>query len=728
MAVERPTFHEAWYRVADLRPKLLNSVQAYRQHFRGQMWYVLENCTNNQYSRLSEEAYRFIAMLDGRRTVAQTWQICNEQLGDRAPTQPEVIQLLGQLYCSNLLHAQLPPDAESLFQRYKKRIKQQLQGQLTNLLFIRIPLFNPDRLLNRWVGIFGKIFSMLGLFLWVTMVSTGLYFVISNFARFVQRSTVILDPSNLLLLYISFLIIKIFHEFGHAFACKKFGILNGSGGQVHTMGVMFLVFFPLPYVDASSSWAFRKKWHRAIVGMSGVMVEIAVASIAAVIWATTSAGPVNTIAHNVMFVASVSTILFNGNPLLRFDGYYVFSDIIEIPNLSNRAKSYLCYIVKKYIWAVKKARNPANNRGEKIWFVFYGILAGLYRVFVCVRILLFLNKRLPEQLFLLVPLFAFGAIISWIFVPMGKFIRYLATGTELSRVRPRAIFTTLSTLVLLVSYLAVFKTTEHSRVEGIVEPVELSAVYSAGDGFVTDFFGSGQSVSPESPPLVKAQNRQLEAEKNMLEAENQSLEAKHRLAQTREPAEAQIYAEQLQALAERIERVNLELTSLDLHAPAAGVWVSPDIDTTKGTYLKRGQLVGYVVSLNEVLIRATADQQASAILIEQAGEDVEIRVKGRADLSLNGKIEKIFPAGQQRLPSAALGYAVGGAIATLAGDQKGTATAERFFEIQIAPDPNSSVRLLSGQRVVVRFKLHSKPLLAQWWRSVRQVFQRRFHI
>jgi putative peptide zinc metalloprotease protein len=494
------------------------------------------------------------------------------------------------------------------------------------------------------------------------------------------------------------------------------------------MGIMFLVFFPRPYVDASSSWAFRKKWHRAIVGMSGVMVELAVASVAAVIWATTSAGPVNTIAHNIMFVASVSTILFNGNPLLRFDGYYVFSDLIEIPNLSNRAKSYLCYLVKKYIWAVKKARNPANNRGEKIWFVFYGILAGIYRVFVCVRILLFLNKRLPEQLFLLVPLFAFGAIVSWIFVPLGKFIRYLATGTELSRVRPRAIFTTLSTLVLLVSYLAVFKTTEHSRVEGIVEPVELSALYSAADGFITDFFQSGQLVSPESPPLVKAENRQLEAEKNMLEAENQSLQAKHRLAQTREPAEAQIYAEQLQALAERIERVNVELASLNLRAPATGVWVSPDVDTTKGTYLKRGQLVGYVVSLNEVLIRATADQQASAILIEQAGKDVEIRVKGRADLALNGKIEKIFPAGQQRLPSAALGYAVGGAIATLAGDQKGTTTAERFFEIQIAPDPNSSVRLLSGQRVVVRFKLHPKPLIAQWWRSVRQVFQRRFHI
>ena len=114
MAVERPTFHEAWYRVAQLRPKLLSGVQVYRQHFRARMWYVLENPTNNKFSRISEEAYRFVAFLDGVRTVDDAWRICNAQFGDMAPTQVEVIQLLGQLYCSNLLYAELAADTESL--------------------------------------------------------------------------------------------------------------------------------------------------------------------------------------------------------------------------------------------------------------------------------------------------------------------------------------------------------------------------------------------------------------------------------------------------------------------------------------------------------------------------------------------------------------------------------------------------------------------------------------
>jgi putative peptide zinc metalloprotease protein len=721
MTVKRPTFHEAWYRVAQLRPKLLRGVQTYRQHFRGQLWYVLEDSTNNKYSRLSSEAYRFIAMLDGSRTVEQAWRICNEQLGDNAPTQPEIIQLLGQLYCSNLLQAELSPDTQSLFNRYRKRISRQIRGHLTNLLFIRIPLLDPDVFLDRWVGILGRVFSLTGLIIWSVMLTLGLYFVISNFSRFIDRSTNILATNNLLLLYLSFFLIKICHEFGHAFACKKFGQLNGNGGQVHTMGVMFLVFMPLPYVDASSSWAFRKKWHRAFVGLAGVMVELMAASIAAIIWAVTSAGTLNAVAHNIIFIASLSTIIFNGNPLLRFDGYYVLSDLIEIPNLNQRAKFYLYYLVKRFCWAVKNAYSPANNRGERIWFVIYGIASTAFRIFISIRILLFLNRRLPEQLFLLVPLLAFAAIIGWFFVPLGRFIHYLATGAELSRVRARAVGSTLASLALIFISTGLFSVADHSRIEGIVEPVELAVVYAAGDGFVEDFLPSGIVISPTGPPLIKTVNPILQTEKKTLDAERRRLQAGFRQAQTREIAEAQMIAEQIEALDERIERIELELSLLNLHSTIIGTWVAPDIEIVRGVYLKRGQKIGFVASLNEVFVRAVAGQEISAMLIEQGWDQVEIRVKGRADLSLKGKIEKIFPAGQQMLPSAALGYAAGGATATAAKDPKGVKTAERFFEIQINPDPNSGVRLLSGQR-------SAKPLAVQWYRAIRRLFQRRFYI
>jgi putative peptide zinc metalloprotease protein len=454
------------------------------------------------------------------------------------------------------------------------------------------------------------------------------------------------------------------------------------------MGVMFLVFMPLPYVDASSSWAFRKKWHRAFVGLAGVMVELMAASIAAIIWAATSAGTLHMLAHNIIFIASLSTIIFNGNPLLRFDGYYVLSDLIEIPNLNQRAKFYLYYLVKRFCWAVKNAYNPANNRGERIWFVFYGIASTAFRIFISIRILLFLNRRLPEQLFLLVPLLAFAAIIGWFFVPLGRFIHYLTSGAELSRVRARAVGSTLVCLALIFISTGLFSVADHSRIEGIVEPVELAVVYAASDGFVEDFLPSGTVISPAGEPLIKAVNPVLQTEKKTLDAERRRLQAGFRQAQTREIAEAQMIAEQIEALDERIERIELELSLLNLHSPIIGTWVAPDIEIARGTYLKRGQKIGFVASLNEVFVRAVAGQEVSAMLIEQGWDQVEIRVKGRADLSLKGKIEKIFPAGQQMLPSAALGYAAGGATATAAKDPKGVKTAERFFEIQINPNPD----------------------------------------
>src|SRR4030042_4080824 len=184
MAVDRPTFHESWYRVAQLRPRLLSSVQVYRQHFRGQMWYVLENPSSNAFSRISSDAYHFIGLLDGKRTVADVWKISNEKFGDNAPTQPEVIQLLGNLYCSNLLYAALPPDTESLFNRYHTRIKRQIQGLFSNLLFIHIPLLDPDHILNRWIGIFGCLFGWFGFLIWLGGISTGLYFIIGKIREF----------------------------------------------------------------------------------------------------------------------------------------------------------------------------------------------------------------------------------------------------------------------------------------------------------------------------------------------------------------------------------------------------------------------------------------------------------------------------------------------------------------------------------------------------------------
>ena len=163
MPVDRPTFSESWYRVANQRPRLRSTVQTYRQEYRGRMWHVVRDPSNNQFFRLNDAAYHFVGLLDGRRTVGQVWETCNEHLGDLAPTQNEAIQLLGQLYTSNLLHGEIPSDAEGMFERYRKRVHREVRGYMMNLLFIRIPLIDPEHFLNRWVKVFGWGFSWIAI-------------------------------------------------------------------------------------------------------------------------------------------------------------------------------------------------------------------------------------------------------------------------------------------------------------------------------------------------------------------------------------------------------------------------------------------------------------------------------------------------------------------------------------------------------------------------------------
>jgi putative peptide zinc metalloprotease protein len=493
------------------------------------------------------------------------------------------------------------------------------------------------------------------------------------------------------------------------------------------MGIMFLVFFPLPYVDASSAWAFRNRWHRAVVGMAGVMAELSMAAIAAIIWSNTSTGTLHIIAYNIIFVASVSTLLFNGNPLLRFDAYYVLSDLLEIPNLGHRSRNYIYYLVKRYCWGLKRSQNPAYTFGEGLWFVFYGLASMAFRVFICVRILLFLNDRLPEQLFILVPLFAFSAIAAWVFVPFGKFVQFLATGAELTRNRGRATGSTLVIFCLIIVGIGLVRLPDYWRVEGIVEPVNLAIIHAESDGFVVDFLPSESKVSSGGTPLIRAVNPELEAEKKSSAAELLRLTIKRRIAETEEIAAAQILDEQIEALNGKIARLEFELDSLNLKPPLSGTWVAPDIEHYKGIYLERGKSIGFVASLDDVIIRATAGQKVAAML-EQADKEVEFRVKGQPKLLMTGKIEQIFPSGHELLPSEALGYAVGGPMATAPQDPQGTKSAEMFFEIRIKPNAGSSVRLLTGQRVIARIRMHPKPLALQWWLSARQLFQRRFHI
>ena len=723
VSVDRPTFSESWYRVAKLQPRLHPAVSVRRQLYRGIIWFVLQYPANSRYFRVSEAAYNFIAMLDGRRMVSQVWSVCLERFGDAAPTQGEVIQLLCQLYGANLLQGNLAPDAEALFKRHRKRVWREVRSAFGNIFFIRFPLWDPDPFLDRWVGVVGHLFSKFGMVLWLGLLLAGLLSIGNHLGTLADRAPDALNPNNLPLLYAAILIVKWCHEFGHAFTCKYFGLNTGSGGEVHQMGLTLLFFTPLPYVDASSAWALRNKWHRITVGASGIATELAIASVAALLWTQTAFGStVNAISYNIMLVASVSSLAFNGNPFLRYDAYYILLDLLEIPNLESRSKLYVGYLVKRHLWGVPHAADPSHTPGERGWLVFYAVASTVCRVFILGAIALMLMNTFVTIGAVLVAVL----VIRWLLMPMARFVSFLATSRELARHRGRAVVS--SALITFILFIAVgwVNLPDRCHIQGVVEPQNYEVIRMKTTGFVQSVLESGTWTSPEGSVLLTASNPDLEAEKDQLLAENRRLRLKRQSAQTKEIAAVQIIDEKIAALDEKLARARQNLTELTLRSPIEGIWVVPNADRLLSMRLEQGQHIGVVADLDHLRIRAVASQKVASRLIDDSRARVEIRVNNRPDLEITGTIEKIIPAGQEQLPSAALGYTAGGATRIDLEDTTGRRAAEPFFEILVVPSLIPAVALRPGQTMALRFETSPKPLLVQGWRTLLQLFQKRY--
>ena len=284
------TFSESWHRVANQRLCLRHGVHVRRQNYRGERYFIVENPLNNDYFSLTPAAYSFISRLDGKRTVDEVWRECLEKVPDEAPSQDEALNLLAQLYFANLLQYDLASNSADLFNRYRKRKQREWRARFLNIMFMRFPLLDPDRFLVRTLPVIGKFISGFGAILWLAVVGTALKVAFDNWDALKSQTQGVLAPGNLPLLYLGLVIIKTLHEFGHAYFTRRFG------GEVHTMGVLLMIFTPVPYMDASAAWGFRSRAQRLLVGGAGMIVEIFFAAIADFIWANTGQGTLNSLA------------------------------------------------------------------------------------------------------------------------------------------------------------------------------------------------------------------------------------------------------------------------------------------------------------------------------------------------------------------------------------------------------------------------------------------------
>lgn len=718
MARNSKTFSESWHRIVDQKIALRANVKVRKQYFRGEPWYVLQDPFNNQFFRLRPGAHSFIQCLRQDRTVGEVWEDCLARDPDGVPGQEEVIHLLSQLHFASLLYYENPSDSANLFDRYKRRKQRELKSKLLSIMFFRLPLFDPDRLLKRCMPVTRLLINYWAGLVWLGVVGFAVKLVFDRFDEVTSQAQGVLAPDNLFFLYLGLVLIKSLHEFGHAVVCRHYG------GEVHTMGIMFLIFTPIPYMDATSSWSFRSRWERAFVGGAGMIVEVFAAGLATFVWAYTGPGLIHSLAYNIMFIASVSTVLFNANPLLRFDGYYILSDLLDIPNLHTRARQYLRHLIEHYLFAYRDSISPVETRREASWLAAFGILSGIYRVVVFTGIILFV----ADQFLLAGLIMAVICIISWGVVPLFKFVQYLATSPRLARSRVRATAISLGTLGGVVLFLAIFPFPNRFRAPGVVEAVHHIQVVNQTAGYLEAVLERPGSAVETGRQLLRLRDQELGLEIRAAEAQREETKALEKLAMYRSPADLEPIRKRMDAVEEKLANLRHRQQALVVRSSQPGTWVSPRCDEMVGTWIPRGTKLGEVVNPEQFRFSAVVSQDDVANLFAGQFQHAEVRLHGQDGRNLQVKSYEIIPFQHERLPSAALGWRSGGEVPVSASDDTGLAAAEPFFLIyaELAADPE--VTFLHGCSGKIRFSMHPEPLLAQWTRSLRQLLQKRYQI
>lgn len=715
--MSRSVFSQSWHNVANLRPRLSNHARIHSHVYRGQHWFVIQDPASGRHHRLSPQAHTLVSRMDGINTVQSLWDEACKHGGDNIPPQDEIVDLLMQLNAQDLLYCDVTPDATELLERYHKERKKKWKQWFLNPISLKIPLLNPESFLTRWAHRLAWLFGPIGMMLWLATVIPALILAGQHWGDLTENlSDRLLSGQNLLLMALVFPVVKILHELGHGFATKAYG------GSVHEMGIMFLVFAPVPYVDASAASAFRSKYQRAVVGAAGMLVEVFLAALAMYIWVLVEPGQARALAFNVMIIAGISTIIVNGNPLLRYDGYYILTDLIELPNLGERGKRYLTLLCDRYLFGARELEPSPESPSEKRWLVIYTITSWCYRMLVMISIILFI----AGEFFFFGFLLALWSAITLFVVPLWKGVKHIVDSPTLQRHRARAIRVSSILAILIIFITGAIPVPLYTQAEGVVWLPEQAQVRASTDGFFRQWLvPPGSVVHPGTPLLVMA-DPQLDAELSVAQAKLTEMDARYRAEQFTKPAQAEITRQQREHEQRTLERVRERHRRLVVRSNINGVLTVANAGDMRNQFFKQGDMLGYILD-RRTLIARVAVTQDNIDLVRTRLKQTELRFVDIIPLVYTVAMLREVPGGVDQLPSAALSNQGGGQIPVDPKDPEGLKTLERIFLIDFSL-PARAAPSAFGERVYVRFTHESEPLAVQAYRRVRQLFLSRFHV
>ncbi|QDU26105.1 Putative peptide zinc metalloprotease protein YydH [Anatilimnocola aggregata] len=564
------------------RPLLLRmrpDLQARRHRYRGQTFWVIKEPVGLNYFRFHEEEYAILCMLDGLTSLETIKEQFESQFAPQKITYTDLLQFVGMLHRSGLVISESPGQGRALKKRRDEKKHREFMGKLANVFALRFRGVDPERFLNWLYKYTWWFFTWTALFINLGIGLAALSLVVVQFDQFTARLPAFHEffgPRNWFILAIVMGTVKVLHEFGHGLSCKHFG------GECHELGAMLLVFTPALYCNVSDSWMLPNKWARAAIGAAGMYVELVLASIATFIWWFSAPGLLNHVALSVMFICSVSTVVFNGNPLLRFDGYYILMDLLEIPNLQQKAKEVLKRFMIDLCLGIEQAENPFLPQGNRFIFGLYTVASALYRWVVVFSILFFLNSVFePYGLKIIGQLIALSGFFGLVVQPIWGIAKFFYTPGRMHKVKKERVIATACVVVAVVA--AIFFVPLPYSVTSTfeVQAHDAAQVFSAEAGQVAEVFVKPGAKVQKDQPLLRLHNPDLELELKRLEgrylAAKEARENLNTLRFTDSAAVDQLETaeEVLAAARKQFEDKQREYDRLTIRAPRAGIVIPP---------------------------------------------------------------------------------------------------------------------------------------------------------
>ncbi len=562
-----------------LQLRMRADLQIQQQTYLGRRYWIVKDPVALKYYRFEEEEIALLQMLDGEASLESIQARFEQRFAPQKISLQELHQLVGMLHRSALVVSDAAGQGRQLWQRHQEQSRRKRLSSLTNILCIRFKGFDPDRLLSCLDRCCGWMFSPTCFLFSLILAIAALLLVTAQFDVFQAKLPSFGDffaSQNWIWLALTLAATKVLHEFGHGLSCKHFG------GECHEMGVMLLVLTPCLYCNVSDAWMLPSKWKRIAIGGAGMYVEMLLASVCTFLWWFTQPGLLNYLCLNVMFVSSVSTLLFNANPLMRYDGYYMLSDWIEIPNLRQKATTILQRKLAAWTLGLAETPDPFLPQRRQLFFALYTVAAAIYRWVVMAAILWFLYQVFePYGLQIIGQMIAVFAIGGLVLQPLWKMGKFLQVPGRMDRVKKPRMFTSAAIVAVAIVGIFLLPVPHYVRCGFYVQPRGAASVYVESAGELQQIHVQPGEVVAAGQSLVTLADVDLQIALTRLSGERQGLETKLLSLRQRsfnddsaalEIAEVE---EALVALDDQIQRRQRELALLHVTSPREGVVIPP---------------------------------------------------------------------------------------------------------------------------------------------------------